>query len=238
MHMNYQFKINDFEGPLDLLLHLVKESKMDICELNVTTITTEYLNFIHAMENMNIDIASEYLVMASELVHLKSKILINDTSEEDEEFELNSEEDLKNKLLNYRKYKDLTSSFRSLEEKRSEVYTKLPENLIEYKDKVIYDNNENIDVLLNAFNLFLARQEFKKPLSTRITKREYSVEERTKSIRSVISIKKKVKFNDLFDIITKDYCIVTFLAVLEMTKNNEIVINQDNNFSDIYLEAK
>ncbi len=237
--MNYQFKINDFEGPLDLLLHLVKESKMDIYEISISAIIEEYLDYIHKLKDMNIDLASEYLTMASELVHLKSKMLLNQTEEEpDEEFELNSEEDLRKKLIEYQKYKDLTGEFRDLEIKRSEVLTKLPEDLRCYRDQISFDNNQNIDVLLNAFQNFLDRQKYKKPLNTTITKKEYSVEERIKSIRNIIQIKKQVKFNDLFDIISKDYFIVTFLSILEMTKNNEVTINQDNNFGDIYLEAK
>ena len=96
----YNFYINEFEGPLDLLLHLIKESKMDIYEINTCEIINQYLNYIHQMENKNIDIASEYLVMASELVHLKSKMLINKQDDEPtDEFAINSETDLKQKLL-------------------------------------------------------------------------------------------------------------------------------------------
>ena len=237
--MNYQFKINDFEGPLDLLLHLVKESKMDIYEINISLIIEEYLDYIHKLKDMNIDLASEYLTMASELVHLKSRMILNQTDEEDSsEFELNTEEDLRNKLIEYQKYKDITPEFRSLEIKRSEVLTKLPEDLSEYRDKIIFDNNQNIDVLLNAFQNFLDRQKYKKPLNTTITKKEYSVEDRMISIRNIIKEKKQVRFNDLFDIISKDYFIVTFLSVLEMTKNNEVIVIQNDNFGDIYLEEK
>ncbi len=128
--MTYNFSIKDFEGPLDLLLHLVKESKMDIYEINIRTIIDQYLEFIHSLEVKNIDIASEYLVMAAELIHLKSKLLINrhdDEEKNDDEFSINTEEDLRAKLLEYEKYKEITKNFHELEEKRSEVYTKLPE---------------------------------------------------------------------------------------------------------------
>ena len=105
--MNYKIKIDEFEGPLDLLLHLIKESKMDIYEINISEIINQYLDFIHSLEDDNIDIASEYLVMAAELIHLKSKLLVNrkDDEEETEEFTINSEEDLRNKLIEYEKYK-------------------------------------------------------------------------------------------------------------------------------------
>ena len=113
--MTYNFCVSDFEGPLDLLLHLVKESKLDIYEINVREIIEQYLDFIHSMEEQNIDVASEYLVMAAELIHLKSKLLINrhdeeDNKENEDEFSINSEEDLRNKLLEYEKYKELTKN--------------------------------------------------------------------------------------------------------------------------------
>ena len=99
--MTYNFCINDFEGPLDLLLHLVKESKMDIYEINISTIIEQYLEFIHSLKEKNIDVASEYLVMASELVHLKSKLLINkeEVEESEEEYNINSEEELRERLI-------------------------------------------------------------------------------------------------------------------------------------------
>ena len=100
--MNYQVSINDFEGPMDLLLHLVKEMKMDIYEIHMSVIIEEYLKYIHSLQELNIDIASEFLIMASELIHLKSKMLIGKTMEEEmeeSEFQIQSEEDLKNKLI-------------------------------------------------------------------------------------------------------------------------------------------
>ena len=106
VRMDYKFSINDFEGPLDLLLHLVKTSKMDIYDIDIKVIIEEYLAFIEQEKNNNIDIASSYLVMASELIHLKSKMLVNDDSVEEnntDEFHIDSEEDLKRKIIRYAK---------------------------------------------------------------------------------------------------------------------------------------
>ena len=111
--MEYQFSINDFEGPLDLLLHLVKTSKMNIYDIDIKLIIDEYLKFIESEKNKNIDIASSYLVMASELIHLKSKMLVNDQEIEEtneEEFSITSEEDLKRKILEYEKYKKISEN--------------------------------------------------------------------------------------------------------------------------------
>ena len=164
--MTYNFCINDFEGPLDLLLHLVKESKMDIYEINIRMIIEQYLEYIHSLKEKNIDIASEYLVMASELVHLKSKMLINkeETEEESDEYNINSEEELRERLIEYEKYKEITRSLSELEEKRSEVYTKIPENLKEFADikklpKGIFD----LDDLYDAYLAYLKRKKLEKP---------------------------------------------------------------------------
>ena len=238
--MTYNFYTTDFEGPLDLLLHLVKESKMDIYEINIHEIIDQYLDFIHNMEEKNIDIASEYLVMASELVHLKSKLLVNRKDEEettDDEFTIKSEEDLRNKLLEYEKYKQITSSFQKLEEKRGEVYTKLPENIREYLDGTGLEKGElDINDLFNAYMLFLDRQKLAKPLNTKITKRELSVEDKMKDIRTILKKRKKVNFLELFTEVTRETVVVTFLSILEMSKNNEITITQKDNFSPIMIE--
>ena len=239
--MTYNFSINDFEGPLDLLLHLVKESKMDIYEINIREIINQYLDYIHSLEEKNIDVASEYLVMASELIHLKSKLLINrkdDIVSEEDEFSFSSEEDLRNKLLEYERYKKITQNFQELEEKRSEVYTKLPESLKEYIEEVGIQKGElNIEDLFNAYKLFLERQKLSKPLNTKITKKELSVDDKIKDIRNILSTRRRVNFLELFTEITKETIVVTFLSILEMTKSNEILLTQEDNFSPIMIES-
>ena len=238
--MTYNICINDFEGPLDLLLHLVKESKMDIYEINIHDIIDQYLDFIHNLEEKNIDVASEYLVMAAELIHLKSKLLVNRQDEEEttDDFTINSEEDLRNKIAEYEKYKKVTEDFKELEEKRSEVYTKLPESLREYVDNTIEKGEFDISELFNAYKQFLERQKLTKPLNTKITHREPSVSDKIKDIRSILKKRKRVNFLELFTEITRENVVVTFLSILEMTKNDEIILKQKDNFSPIMIERK
>ena len=234
------FCINDFEGPLDLLLHLIRSSKMDIYDINIESITKQYLDFINNNKNLSMDDSSEYLVMAAELIHLKSKLLLNkNDDEEDDEYEFNNEEDLRNRLIEYERIKGITDSFKDLEDKRSEFYTKLPSDLSEFKqeEKLNYGEND-IDDLINAFELFLSRQKLNKPLNTKIMKKELSVKERTNQIRNILKTKKSCQFEDLFEELTKPYIVVTFLSILEMAKNNEIFIKQDNNFGEISIEMK
>lgn len=214
---------------------------MDIYEVPIEHITQEYISFIDQMEEMNIDVASEYLVLASELVHLKSKMLLNIKDPEEEgdqlEFKIGTEEELRHRLEEYKRYKELSEEFRYLETKRSEVYTKVPESLNEYREDVALKTDVTLENLMSAFAQFLERQKYIKPLSTKITKREISVEHRTREIRDILSKHKKVEFFELFDEPSREYIVVTFLSVLEMTKNDEINIRQEENFSNIYIEA-
>ncbi len=236
--MNIEIKINEFEGPLDLLLHLIKESKMDIFDLKIEVITDQYLEYINKMEEMNLDIASSYLVMAAELIEMKSRMLLP-RHEEDEEQEEDPQEQLVNRLIEYQRYKDLTKEFKDLEEERHKVYTKSPENIKEYlpEVEVISNTDVTLDDLIKAFQKFLERQKENEPLSTKVTKKEMSVEDRRKSIRNILKKKHKFNFLELFDVLTKEYVVVTFLAILEMARQNELIIVQESNFGEIMCEG-
>ena len=240
--MEYQFCINDFEGPLDLLLHLVKTSKMDIYEIDIKVIIEEYLAFIESEKNKNIDIASSYLVMAAELIHLKSKMLVNDDTIEEnnnDEFHIESEEDLKRKILEYEKYKKLTESLEEQRLKRNNFYTKSPMKLDEIIDnKDIKFGDVSVEDLVNALKSFKAREKYLKPLSTKITKKEYSIEKRINDIRKILQVRDKVEFLELFEENNRDFLIVTFLSVLTMSKNEEINLTQEDNFKPILIERR
>lgn len=231
--------INDFEGPLDLLLHLVKTAKMDIYEIDTKYIIDKYLEFIESIPKDDLDDASEYLVMAAELIHLKSRLLLNLDNDDcdNEEFSINSEEDLKNKLIEYERYQNVTSVFKELEEKRSEFFTKLPENLNEFIDKKeVLEGNMDVELLKNAMLELNKRMSYQKPINTRITRKEISVEERKEYIREYISKRGNVKFTDLFEEYSKDLVVATFLSILDMCKQREITLKQDSNFGEIYIE--
>ncbi len=231
-------EVNNFNGPLDLLLHLIRSNKMDIYDIDIELITKEYIDYINNNKNLTIDACSEYLVMASELIHLKSKLLLHrDDEDNDDEYEINSEDELRERLLEYQKIKDMAGDFRVLEEKRSYVYTKLPSNLNEFRNETKLSTNITLNDLLNAFEEFLKRQKLQEPKTTTVTKKEISLESRCKMIRSIIKERGKVNFLDLFDDISKPYVIVTFLSILDLSKKNEIVITQDKNFGNIYLEG-
>ena len=237
--MEYEVKIDAFEGPLDLLLHLIKESKVDIWDIKIVDITEQYLNYIKSMERLNLNIASEYLVMASELMEMKSKLLLPRTKLEEEEEEEDPREKLIQKLIEYQRYKEMTKNFKELEENRHEFYTKPPESLKEYAPEGTISNTDlSLDDLMKAFQKFLDRKKQEKPLTTTVTKREITVEERRTAIRDILKRKKKVDFFELFDVLTKEYIVVTFLAVLEMARKQELTIYQENNFDNIICEVR
>ena len=238
--MDIEFKINDFEGPLDLLLHLIKESKMDIMNIEIELITKQYMDFLNKQEKMNLEVSSEYLVLACELLEIKSKMLIpnNKDLEEDVE-EVDPRGDLVNRLLEYQAYKDITKVLQEKELLRKDIYTKLPENINNYVDT---SNQEihgdfSLDDLVNAFKNYYQRKMDNKPLNTKVTVNEISVSSRRHDIKNILKSKKRVSFFELFPVVSKDYIVATFLAILEMAKNSELRIIQEKEFEDIVCEA-
>ena len=236
--MEYEVKINEFEGPLDLLLHLIKKENISIFDIRIEEIIKQYLDYINKMKVENLDITSEYLVMASELIELKSKMLLPNKTEEVEEEIEEATNDLINRLLEYDKYKNMTNELRDLETIRSKIYTRDSEELLSYANNDDIDYGIDLDDLVSAFEKFLEYKEMTKPLNTKIEKKEYSVDERCVEIRNKIKVKSSLKFEDLFEIVTKEYVVVTFLAILSMAKRQEIKINQDNNFNNITIMAR
>ena len=239
--MDYSIKINEFEGPLDLLLHLIKQSNIDIYDIEISEITKQYLDYINKMEELNINIASSYIVMAAELMEIKSKSLLpkKEDEEEIEDEEVVSKENLINKLIEYKKYKEMAPSFKELETNRQNIYIKSPERLNNYLDEVIVNEGDtSVEDLVDAFKKFLERKNLEKPITTKITNKEYSVKERKSGIRKLLESKKKVEFTELFEEYNKSYIAVTFLSILEMAKEKEINIYQDKNFDNIVLEMR
>ena len=236
--MNIEFKINEFEGPLDLLLHLIKESKMDIMNIEIEEITNQYMSYLHEQEKMNLEIASEYLVLASELLEIKSKMLLPSFKNEEEEEEEDPREELVNRLLEYQAYKEITKVLQEKEELRKEIYTKSPENIKNYIDENKEINLDiSLDDLVDAFKKFLDRKKDNKPLKTKVTVNEISVSSRRHDIKRLLKDKKKVSFFELFPVVSKEYVVATFLAILEMAKNKELVITQNDTFDDIICEV-
>lgn len=236
--MQYKITIDNFDGPLDLLLHLIKENNIDIYDIKVEEIAKQYLDYIESMKNLNLSIASEYLVMASELIEMKSRMLLPKREKEDtDEYEEDPREVLIERLLAYKKYKEVTKEFKDLELTRKLVISKEQENLSKYLKE---EENENLSVsdLVDAFNNLLEKKRLEKPVQTKITKKELSVTEKVIKIRDILKKKRKVNFEDLFENSSKEEVIVSFLSILEMLKKDEIIVKQENNFNNIIVCLK
>ena len=233
--MSYLVTIDNFSGPLDLLLHLIKQSNIDIYDIKIEEITKQYLDYIETMSNMNLDIASSYLVMASELIEMKSSYLLPKKEKEVDEYEEDPKERLIKRLVEYRNYKEAIEKFHELEVDRQNYYTKPSSELSDFEKSNKLPTDVDLSDLLDAFSKFLSRKEIEKPLNTKITNKEYSIQERSSEIKNLIKKSKKVFFNDLFTVRTRSYIVITFLSILSLAKNNEINIKQDNNFEEILL---
>ncbi len=236
--MEMDFKLENFEGPLDLLLHFIKESKMDIMNIEIESITNQYMEYIHQNEKMNLDISSEYLVMASELLEIKSRLLIPSNQENEEEEEEDPRSELVNRLLEYQTYKDITQLLQEKELLRQDIYTKLPENINHYKE----ENEElasdlSLEDLIDAFRKYYQRKMDNRPLDTKVTVNEISVSSRRHDIKRILKEKKRVSFFELFPVLSKEYVVSTFLAILEMARKRELQIVQDKLFDDIVVEV-
>lgn len=233
--MEYKVMIDAFEGPLDLLLHLIKKSNINVCDINIVDVANQYLDYINQMEKMNLDIASEYLIMAAELIEIKSTFLL---PKSDVMVEEDARLDLINRLLDYEHYKNMIGYFKDLEMNRRDEFTRNPDDLRTYglESEIKLNGDVTVNDLVSAFNNFMKKQETFKPLNTKITSKEYSVSKRCLEIKNTLKVKKKVCFEELFVKYEKAYIVVTFLAILDLVRNDGYIVSQDYNFNQIYIE--
>ena len=169
-------------------------------------------------------------------MEIKSKILLPKVEEEIEE---DPKQQFIERLIAYKTYKEVTEEFKDLEQKRKEIFTKTPTDLNQFKkEELVLFDQASIDLLVDAFKNMLQKQQLDKPIDTKITTKEYSLQVRNKEIKSILKKNKKVAFEELFEEFTKDYFVVTFLSILDLSKRQELEIVQENNFSKIFLVNK
>ena len=236
----YNIKIEDFEGPLDLLCFLVKKNKMNIDDINIYKIIEDYLEYIYIMESLNLEIATEFITMASMLIYLKSKKILPKASEEQEDDEI-SEEALKEKIIKYKKYKEASKILEQRYEKYNYRVNKKREELkLEAKEfKGLYTPY----TLTRSYKLQILKFQMKENVNKDnidrlVIKEKVSVKDKIKEMFTLLSKIPKFIFNTMFlnKNKSKDEIISAFLGILEMAKKNEIKIKQENIFSDILVE--
>ncbi|MGM7701735.1 segregation/condensation protein A [Pseudalkalibacillus sp. Hm43] len=241
----YNVRLDAFEGPLDLLLHLINRYEIDIYDIPVSQITEQYLEYIHTMQELQLDVASEYLVMAATLVAIKSKTLLPKHEEEDydQQMEMDMEEDprdeLVRRLIEYRKFKEASTYLREHEGQRSLTFSKPPSNLehIEANAEPVNPvSNMTIYDLVDAFQSIFDKKKPKKQPQTKIDRQDIPIDTRMNEIVTELKGKKGVRtFKSLFPYPSRDHMVVTFLAVLELMKTRQIRCEQEKNFQDIMI---
>jgi len=230
-------KLKDFEGPLDLLLHLVSKYQMDIYDVPITEVIEQYLAYISTLQAMRLEVAGEYMVMASQLMLIKSRKLLPKVAEVTD-LEDDLEQDLLSQIEEYRKFKLLGEQLEVKHQERAQYYSKAPTELI-YEDAELVHDKTTIDLFL-AFSTLLTKkkEEFSKSHTT-ILRDEYKIEDMMVIVREALVEGQQLRLQDLFKE-TKDLqeVITLFLATLELIKTQEILLIQKESFGDIYLLKK
>ena len=241
-------KLEVFEGPLDLLLHLIDKNKIDIYDIPITEITEQYMEYIGQLENEDMNIMSEFLLMAATLLDIKCKMLLPQEVNEEGEAE-DPREELVQKLLEYKMYKYMSFELKDRQLEAGRNYYKeptIPEEVAAYRPPIDYDEllaELNLGRLYEIFQAILKRQEDKiDPIRSRfgkIEKDEINVDEKMAYIQEYIRNHKKFSFRKLLEKSNhKMEIVITFLTILEMMKMGQITIEQERLFDDIIITSK
>jgi segregation and condensation protein A len=235
-----RFKLDLFEGPLDLLLHLVKINEMDIHDIEISAITRQYLDYLAAMQDLDLEVAGEFLVMAATLMNIKSRSLLprtdleDEASAEEEIDEILSTQELIRRLVEYRRIKQLAGGLRERGEELSRIYYRsavmpvIPGSESELP-------RQDIRTLFDAFARVL--QKVRIEAQHQVVNESFSVEEKTLEIRERLRRDKQINFSRVFErCVSKEEAVCYFLAILELARLREITLAQAGAFEDILVE--
>lgn len=236
----YSIKINNFEGPLDLLCHLIDVNKMDIYDIKLSQITDQYINYLNDMEKMNLEIASEFLVMASTLLYLKSKNLLPRQEEESEEL---TEEQLIQRIIEYKKYKEISKQLKQSYLIYSNRIFKIQENIKLPQKKL--EKNYEYNIIPELYKNIIQRNKVKlnenaKNIEKIAIVENYTVASKVKEMFRLLITQKKFIFNKMFSIKKHDRqeVVTAFSGLLELSRRSKVKTNQEVLFGDIVVEKK
>lgn len=244
--MSISIKIENFEGPFDLLLHLIKKNQMNIYDVKISEITSQYISYLKTMEEMDLEVASEFVVIAANLLEIKSKELLPkaDIDTDEEVTEEDSKEELIKKLIQYKKFKEVAKFLSKRENNEGVVYSKQPEIIEEPKVLDLNEVLKNITLLklYNIFNEIINNYYNKINVGNKIPKKisidKYKIEDKMNYLENIFKKDKRSSFsNVVFQCESKIEVIVTFLAILELVRLKRIKVIQENNFTEIYMEG-
>lgn len=232
---DYKIKLEIFEGPMDLLMHLIEKNQIDIYDIPIATVTEQYIAYLKALETFNIDVASEFLLMAATLLQIKSRMLL---PRPPQTVELTEEEDprqeLVDRLIEYRRFKDMSTVMENMLKEREHFFTRLPE---EFPVKIPLPIGLNINDLVAAFASVWESSIDDYEL---VSREEFSVQDKMYDIIHLLyKYKGRIEFNQtLIRKGTKSEVVAAFLALLELVKLQRVIITQQERFSTIYITLK
>jgi|SRR5690625_1487419 len=239
MSQAYQVKLDAFEGPLDLLLHLIDQLEIDIYDIPVADITTQYLDYIHTMQHLELNIASEYLVMAATLLSIKSQTLLprQEITEDIDMYEEDPREALIQRLIEYQKFKNAANNLEEREQEASQIFTRSPAVFEDSEEKAhIVQGDISIYDMIGALNNLFERKKWDMPLDTKITQTDIPLEQRMEELLHVVRQSHQgIAFEELFPYQSKSQIVVTFIALLELMKSNDVYCKQSKHFSALYV---
>jgi len=238
-------KINDFEGPFDLLLHLIKKNQMSIYNVKIFEITNQYLKYINEMKEMDLEITSEFIVVAATLIEIKSKYLLPKPKKEDENEE-DYEKNLLEKLIVYKKIKGVSTFFKERYISAGEVYGKKPEVIEDKREDVVNKDLfkdisliELYNIYNNLLEIYNNKQNKNNVIQKKIYVDKYKIEDKLEYIMDKLKNENVNSFSELIENCEcKLECIVTFLALLEMIKQRMVKVYQSDNFKNILIERR
>lgn len=234
---DYIVQIDKFEGPLDVLLHLIQKSKVDIMDISIAEITTQYIGYLKAMEERNLEVAADYILMSARLIEMKSRWLLPQMKDEDE-LEEDPRTELINRLLEYKKYKDITADFKEYEAVRQQVYSKELSDISTWvHDETILNTDKKRDVyqLVTAFDKMLSRKRAEAVREVTMQKQLFTIEEQLDFLETKIAKDKVINITKLVKNYQKSEIVVTFLALLQLVRVHTVTVEQDENFAEIHL---
>jgi len=242
MERQYKVKLDSFEGPLDLLLHLVNQMEIDLYDIPVAEITHQYIEFIRAMERIELNIASEYLVMAATLLEIKSAMLLpkKEVVLDEDEYEEDPRDQLIAQLIEYRKYKEAAEQLQQKELEENEIYTRPPTTFDDLLDEAPQlPGDVSLYDMLDAVDRMLQRKSWNRPLETTIQREDLSIEERMEEIIELVDkAEDAIAFEQLFPYPSRSYIVTTLLAILQLIKANRVSCMQSSHFEPIYVYRK
>jgi segregation and condensation protein A len=236
---DYKVQFEVFEGPLDLLLYLIKKEEVDIYEVNLTQLATKFIEYIETMRMLDLDIAGEFLVMAATLMYIKSRELLPKEQQVETEGEDDGEDprwELIRQLVEYKKFKDAAGKLQELEARQESIYPRLPAKLEFEREQPEGKAAASIFDLVNAVSNILKRFAEEKEDLREIFEDKWSVSEKIDVLRRGIATKPRLKFSELFEHATsRTEVVVTFLAMLELIRLKVLIALQSEAFGDIEL---